>query len=270
MKLKYISLLIFSIFLLISCNKKQTVNKENVSSFLKNEEAQEKWKQNATANDVKVLKDLANTDQLVSTRKKVVMKENTQDSIPDPVMPEAMVAGVEMRFGRAVNSYKGTITINAISENKITGSLDKDNTAEIFYKLPGKKSLPQAKTNANYLLDYSEDVISGSLNKRILVYDTRSPFLLLLEEGSQQAYSKYFEEIDLSVKQSIGKEDDSCYLNIVFQNQSFNLALGERIIKKSLSGEVEFFLKACYFQKGGNLLTEGMPYFVKLYVYRVD
>lgn len=256
------------IFLMTACKTKPDVNEENVSNYMEGEKAKENWSQNTSAEQKEILNDFARSEKLVTTRKKVTLEVEKRDSILDPIFQEDMVAGVEIRMDKVIDTYSGEFKIESLSEQRIKGLLNDGSSVTIFYKLPNKSSLPQIGGTTDYLLDYSENLISGSMNKTILVKDKRSPFLLLLEEGNNEPYNRYFKSIDLSVKQLVDDPEKSA-ITIDFQNQSFVLSLGERKRVKSLSGEVEFFLKASSSQKNDNLLGEGMPYFIKLYVYRL-
>ncbi len=268
MKINQIFLGVLVCVFLVACNSQPTINKENVSNYMKDEKAKEEWSKKTSDAQNEALKELAKFDQLVTTRKKVAMQETSKDTLPDPVMPDNMVAGVEIRLGKTRSSYDGSFKIESIAQNKISGLLNDNSLSNIFYKLPTKKSLPQTKDNAEYALDYYEDVVDGTMTKRILVKDDRSPFLLLLEDGSNKPYNKYFESIDLRIIQGVDTTKNSSSVRIEFQNQPFNLSLGERKIAKSFSGEVEFFLKGATYRRGDSGFEEGLPYFIKLYVYR--
>ena len=144
--------------------------------------------------------------------------------------------------------------------------VNEDEEFNIFYKVPVDNLESRIGAAADLSLTHESSIKSGSFNQLVILSEEERPLLLSINEGSSQPFNKSYQEIGLSVQQLIDEKTDENEVLVTFQDQEFTLKEGDRIIRQTEGGEIEFILITSYV-RSENLMQEGQQYFVRLYAY---
>lgn len=246
--------------------KSSDINSERINESLSSDAAKSHWKEVQDESSIKALESLkSETTVLVSDRRPEVIKEpETAPTLKDPVMPQELVASVQVRSGGNLENYRGNFRIRSVDENVIRGVVENDAEFNIFYKIPNARLDASIKAEQNMELYYDSGVRSGSFNQTLFLKDGRRPVLLSIEEGSMTPFEKSYKDVELAVRQIIEDGKNTGAVEIRFGRDRFRLEQGERRLAKGQDGTVEFYLYSSY-AKPENTMEEGMNYFIRLF-----
>lgn len=262
MKWKLFLLMLAAVLVLSACNQSKTINKKTMDNYLDQEQIDDQ--------QIETIKQLATETDLVTQRERKTMEATPADNGKEPIFPDKMIAGFETRSEVNLQNYTGPLKITDLTEAKISGELGQDGTVDIYYRIPDKKALPDSKVEGEFQAYFQEYVVDRSMQRRILLFQPRDPFLLVLEEGTNGLYSKTFKDINLEIQQQIPETGGDPYLDISFYRQKFSMKPGERLVQKSPNGTVEFYLQTCIYRKLYDLQEKERKSYVRLYMYAVE
>lgn len=264
--IKSIYIIILSAILLPACSEKQDTktDKETIATMIKDEEGRENFSKAVSDSQIETLNALAaSTEPPVSVRERTEVKEEQSTQVP--VLPEKMIAGVEVRSALPDTYYNGAYIVEEVAAQSIRGKAGEADFT-IYYKLPDVAAFNLDK-GKQLSLDYNEATKDGSAHRRVVLSDKGDLVMLALEEGSLKPYETIIKDLRLSVSQ--GDEKQSGTVRITFNNERFSLKQGEKVLKQSGRHTYQFYLRSSYATNPDNVTTEGNPYFVKLYAYVV-
>ncbi len=171
----------------------------------------------------------------------------------------------------SVEHHSGPVTFSDVQDDHLAGNFDASFRAfELRYRLPSDHGVVDAAASATDLrMVYDETTNMGSLRQMIgLTTDSTRILLFYLSDGSTQLYVRTISELHLTISQNSPTGPDTSLVTVQYRGEKLTLDAGESV--RTADGETEFVLiRSLAPDPGNSFLSEGLPYYVILFAYRV-
>jgi hypothetical protein len=191
-----------------------------------------------------------------------------------PILTEGVVADAQPYSATHVAEYSGPLAVTKVAPGLVVGRLAKLEGApemELHYRLPGPSNELAIENGAELELMLRDDVQANSLERRIVLHDSKGRLLFaLLSEGGDGAYRTVLDRSGLTVEQlAADPPSEQAPVRVSLGGSSVTLTRGQRGLLGDRTEGLQLFLHESLARSPAQVsVSEGRANYVRLLIQR--